>query len=82
MAKQLTTCYGMVDPCSFRDPQMLPVPSGAKPNWVASYLYEEEINRECLQELIPEDKEKRRICPLYAAQLCLPTLLPGYDPNI
>eukprot|EP00957_Ditylum_brightwellii_P014502 1091854-Ditylum_brightwellii.AAC.1 len=30
--------------------------------------------------MIVEDNEKRRMCPLYAAQPRLPILLPEYDP--
>eukprot|EP00957_Ditylum_brightwellii_P098172 7479564-Ditylum_brightwellii.AAC.1 len=29
--------------------------------------------------MITEDKEKRRMCPLYSAQPCLPILLPEYN---
>eukprot|EP00957_Ditylum_brightwellii_P196242 14952419-Ditylum_brightwellii.AAC.1 len=59
---------------------MPPVPSGTNPDWVALYLYDEEINKEFLQKLTIKDKEKRRMCPLYAAQPCLSILLPEYDP--
>eukprot|EP00957_Ditylum_brightwellii_P199473 15205490-Ditylum_brightwellii.AAC.1 len=59
---------------------MLPVLSGTKPDWVALYLHDEATNKECLQKLITEDNEKRRMCPLYTAQPRLPILLPEYDP--
>eukprot|EP00957_Ditylum_brightwellii_P210150 15364616-Ditylum_brightwellii.AAC.1 len=64
-----------------KDPAMPPVPPGTKPDWVATYLHEEKIKRECLQDLIAEDKEKRSICPLYSVQPHLPILLPENDPK-
>eukprot|EP00957_Ditylum_brightwellii_P156249 11892893-Ditylum_brightwellii.AAC.1 len=60
---------------------MSPVPPGTKPDWVAFYLHDEETNKERLQKLIPENNEKRRMCPHYAAQPRLPILLPEYDPR-
>eukprot|EP00957_Ditylum_brightwellii_P136566 10414478-Ditylum_brightwellii.AAC.1 len=59
---------------------MLPVLLGTKPDWVALYIHDEETNKECLQNLIAENEEKRRMCSLYAAQPHLPILLPEYDP--
>ena len=80
-AKQLAIRYGTIDPYTYEDPKMLPVPPGTKPDWVALYLHDEATNKERLQKLIAEDNEKRRMCPLYAAQPRLPILLPEYDPR-
>eukprot|EP00957_Ditylum_brightwellii_P174889 13316745-Ditylum_brightwellii.AAC.1 len=49
-AKQLAIRYGTIDPYTYKDPKMLPVPPGANPDWVAFYLYDEETNKECLQK--------------------------------
>eukprot|EP00957_Ditylum_brightwellii_P084485 6424493-Ditylum_brightwellii.AAC.1 len=80
-AKQLAIHYGTIDPYTYKDPKMLSVFPGTKPDWVALYLYDEETKKGCLQKLIVENNEKRRMCPFYAAQPCLPILLPEYDPH-
>eukprot|EP00957_Ditylum_brightwellii_P197373 15037522-Ditylum_brightwellii.AAC.1 len=80
-AKQLAIKYGTIDHYNYKDPKIPPVLPGTNPDWVALYLYDEEANKECLQKMITKNKEKRRMCPLYAAQPYLPILLPEYDPH-
>ena len=81
-AKQLAICYGTINAYTFQDPPMPPVPQGTNPDWVSTFLQDEENDRKCLQTLIWEDKQKRRICPLYASQPRLKILLPEYDPRL
>eukprot|EP00957_Ditylum_brightwellii_P035558 2696064-Ditylum_brightwellii.AAC.1 len=68
--------YGAINPYTFEDPKMPPVPPGTNPDWVAAYLHNEADNEERLNALIDTDNEKRRICSLYASQPRLCILLP------
>eukprot|EP00957_Ditylum_brightwellii_P046173 3503452-Ditylum_brightwellii.AAC.2 len=74
--------HGVINPYTFEDQKMLPVPPGTYPDWVATYMHAEEENEKHPNALIAANNEKGTIYPLYASQLHLRILLPEYNPKL